>query len=209
MMMMMPCAPPTSIPCAPPTPCGGTAAALEQTYGAATAPGGAPQAYAWPAAGVTPEQQHHYGAATASLPYGVLSAMHPTAMAFLRSGAEPLPYSLPQHSAGKGGKGGGGGKGGPGAKGKGKGFHNGQEICKEYHRKFGRCTYADRVNNPRGCRFYHASDEELQAAMTRLGSDPRYDLYDEVCLLLWERRQQSGAGGVASAPRGLFAPAEL
>lgn len=199
-------APPTpGAPPGPAAPCG-AAAGLEQPYGANAALGAA-QAYAWPATGTAAEQQHYYGAAaSSSLPYTTLSAMHPTAAAFLRSGVEALPYSLPQHSVGKGGK---GGKGGPGAKGKGKGFHNGQEICKEYHRKFGRCTYADRVNNPRGCRFYHASDEELQAAMARLGSDPRYDLYDEVCLLLWERRQQSGAGGVGCAPRGLFAPAEL
>ncbi len=128
------------------------------------------------------------------------ATMHPTALAFLQSATEPLRYNTAPPGKGAKSKGGlakGWGKSG-------KGFHNNQEICKEYHRKFGRCTYAERTGHPRGCKFYHASDEELRTAMDRLGSDSRYDLYDEVCLLLHERRR---AG--ASVPRGIYAPAEM
>jgi hypothetical protein len=169
--------------------------------------------YASPVAGGPDyaEQQQHGGAA--AFPNAALAAMHPTAVAFLRDATEPLRYTLPQQQGNGGGaKGGGGTKGCGGVKGCGKGhggkaFHNGQEICKEYHRKFGRCSYAERTGNPRGCKFYHAEDEELQMGMARLGSDSRYDLYDEVCLLLSERRH--GGGGAGGAPRGVFTPAEL
>ena len=110
------------------------------------------------------------------------------------------------------GKGKGGGKGarkGHYGKGSGKGYYNGQEICKEYARNNKRCTYAARTGNPRGCKFYHGSDEEMRAAAARLGWDNRrYDGYEALCVLLWERQHGTAWDAAAVSARGLYASAE-
>lgn len=152
------------------------------------------------------EEARWYAQAAAS-PASVLAATHPTAVSFLQSSVEPLQYVEPYLHGGKGG--GKGARKGHYGKGSGKGYYNGQEICKEYARNNKRCTYAARTGNPRGCKFYHGSDEEMRAAAARLGWDNRrYDGYEALCVLLWERQHGTAWDAAAVSARGLYASAE-
>lgn len=137
-----------------------------------------------------PTAVHDEGPTHALLPqlpcHAAWFTAHPTVHAFLQDATAQLPYLGVARAASVYAKK-SAGAGAPCRKGRGKGpsrkgFHHGQEICKKYHRNGGRCTFGE------GCKFYHASEEELSAALARVGCDRRYDLYDEVCLLLWERK---------------------
>ena len=81
-----------------------------------------------------------------------------------------------------------------------RGFCAGRRICKDFHRNCGRCSYGERTG---ACRYYHATDEEFQAAVERGG-----DVYEAVCALLWERALSEGGDEELDARRAAIVAEE-